>query len=125
MDDLDRYVPSGWKRDLLHIVGCYYADQVGSMTGKQWEEDSQAFLDIMRCCKNKEWLNIKELKPLDYMSYVVAVFKEVTGHYLKDLSSYTGWMWAGGYYHWKVADLGQLSRCSNLRGILPPRGPMK
>ena len=29
MDDLDNYVPSGWKRDLLHIVGCHYAHQIG------------------------------------------------------------------------------------------------
>ena len=48
------------------------------------------------------------------MVYVAAVFKEVTGHYLRDLSSYTGWMWVNGYYHWKVAQLSQLDRCDNL-----------
>ena len=114
MDDLNDYVPSGWKRDLLHIVGCHYAHQVSSVTGEQWEKDSQAFLDTMKCCKTKEWLNIKELEPLDYMSYMAAIFKEVTGHYLKGLSGYTGWMRADGCYHWKVAKLGQMDRCSNL-----------
>ena len=99
MDDLEVYVPSGWKRDLLHIVGCHYADQVAPLTGEQWEKDSQAFLDAMRHRKKTEWLDIKELHPLDYMSYVAAVFKEVMGHYLKGLSSYTSWMRVGGYYH--------------------------
>ena len=28
MDDLNNYVPSGWKRDLPHIVGCHYAHQI-------------------------------------------------------------------------------------------------
>ena len=58
------------------------------------------------------------------MSYVAAVFKQVTGHYLKGLSGHTGWMRAGGYYHWKVAELNQLDRCPNLRGLPVPKGPM-
>ena len=68
--------------------------------------------------------DIKELHPMDYMSYVATVFKEVTGHYLKGLSSYTGWMSVGGYYHWKVAKLGQLDQYENLRNFLPPKGHM-
>ena len=124
MDDLDNYVPSGWKRDLLHIVGCHYAHQIGPLTGTKWEKDSQAFLEAMKLCKEKEWLDIKELEPLNYMSYVAAVLKQVTGHYLKGLSGYTGWMRAGGYYHWKVAELNQLDHCPNLRGIPVPKGPM-
>ena len=123
MDDLDAYIPLGWKRDLLHIVGCHYAKQVAPLAGEQWEKDSQAFIDVM-CRKNAEWLDIKELHPMDYMSYVATVFKEVTGHYLRDLSSYTGWMRVGGYYHWKVAELGQLSHCLNLQVVPPPRGPI-
>ena len=58
------------------------------------------------------------------MGYVAAVFKQVMGHYLKGLSGYTGWMRAGGYYHWKVAELNQLDRCPNLRGIPVPKGPI-
>ena len=52
MDDLDNYKLSGWRRDLLHIVGCYYAAQVGSVAqgSQQWEEDSQAFMDAMERC---------------------------------------------------------------------------
>ena len=122
MDDLDNYVPSGWKMDLLHIVGCHYAHQIGPLADEKWEKDSQAFLQAMKLREEKEWLAIKELEPLNYMGYVAAVFKQVMGHYLKGLSGYTGWMRAGGYYHWKVAELNQLDRCPNLRGIPVPKG---
>ena len=124
MDDLDNYVPSGWKRDLLHIVGCHYACQVGPLDGEQWEKDSQAFLQAMKLRKEKEWLAIKELEPLEYMGYVAAIFNQVMGHYLKGLSGYTSWMRASGYYHWKVAELNQLDRCPNLRGTPVPKGPI-
>ena len=33
-------------------------------------------------------------------------------------------MRAGGYYHWKVAQLSQLNRCPHLRGIPVPKGLM-
>ena len=33
-------------------------------------------------------------------------------------------MWVNGYYHWKVAELGQMDRCEHLRGKRPPRGPI-
>ena len=49
LDDLNKYTPSGWARDLLHITGCYYARYVGPTMGSQWEKDSQAFLDTMSC----------------------------------------------------------------------------
>ena len=78
----------------------------------------------MRHHKNEEWLDIKELHPLDYMSYVATVFREVTSHYLRGLSSYTSWMRVGGYYHWKVAKLGQLDHCKNLWNVPMPKGHM-
>ena len=78
----------------------------------------------MKLRKEKEWLAIKKLEPLNYMGYVTAMFKQVMGHYLKELSGYTGWMRASGYYHWKVAELNQLDRCPHLRGIPVPKGPI-
>ena len=124
MDDLDNYVPSGWKMDLLHIVACHYAHQIGPLTNEKWKKDSKAFLQAMKLHREKEWLAIKELEPLDYMSYVAAGFKQVMGHYLKGLSGYTGWMRASGYYHWKAPELNQLDRCPHLRGIPVPKGPI-
>ena len=52
------------------------------------------------------------------------MFKQITGHYLRGLSRYTGWIRASGYYHWKAAQLNQLHLCPHLRGIPVPKGPM-
>ena len=81
-------------------------------------------MDAMERRQTSEWIDIKELNPLAFMGYVANVFEEVTGHHLRGLSSYTGWMRVNGYYHWKVAQLGQLDRCDNLKGVPPPRGPI-
>ena len=123
MDDLDRYIPSGWKMDLMHIVGCHYAAQISPLKEGRWEVDSQAFLQAMRDNK-KEWLEIKDLDTLNYMRYVANMFKWTTGHHLHGLSRYTGWTQAGGYYHWKVAEWNQPHLCSHLRGIPVPQGPL-
>ena len=103
MDNLDRYVPSGWKMDLTHIVGCHYAAQIAPLREGRWDQDSQAFLQAMRDDK-KEWLEIKELDPLNYMRYVANTFQRMTGYHLHGLSRYMGWIRASGYYHWKVAE---------------------
>ena len=126
MSDLDDYKPSGWRRDLVHILGCYYATQVGSVAkGSQpWEANCQKFLEVMEQRKTSQWLDIKELQPLDFMGYVASVFMETTGHYLSGLSSYTGWIRPMSYYHWKVAELGQMDRCDKVKGLRPPRGPI-
>ena len=124
MDDLNNYLPSGWRMDLLHILGCHYAHQIGPLTEEGWDKDSQAFLQAMKLRREREWLAIKELEPLSYMGYVATMFQKVTGHYLKGLSGYTGWMRASGYYHWKAAELNQFNRCPHLRGIPVPKGPI-
>ena len=91
MDDLDRYIPLGWKMDLTHIVGCHYAAQISPLKEGRWDVDSQAFLQAMRDNK-KEWLEIKELDPLNYMRYRANMFKRTTGHHLHELNRYTGWI---------------------------------
>ena len=124
MDNLDNYVPSGWKRDLLHIVGCHYACQITPLDSQEWEKDSQEFLQAMELCKDKEWLAIKELEPLNFMGYMAEAFQQITSHYLDGLRDYTGWIRAGGYYHWRVARLKQLKNCPHLKGTPVPKGPM-
>ena len=79
---------------------------------------------VMGDHKDSEWLDIKELTPLQYMPYVARCFQETTAHHLKELSKHTGWIRAKGYYHWKVADLNQLKHCPHLRGLPVPPGPM-
>ena len=88
------------------------------------EKGQQGILAGYEASQGEGMASIKELEPLDYMSYVAAVFKQVTGHYLKGLSGYTGWMRASGYYHWKGAEPNQLNRCPHLRGIPVPKGPI-
>ena len=81
-------------------------------------------MQVMDHHKDSEWLDIKELFPLQYMPYVARCFQETTGYHLKGLSKHTGWIRAKGYYHWKVADLNQLEHCPHLRGLPVPPGPM-
>ena len=63
------FVPSGWKRDLMHIVGCFYASQIGPLKTRQWHSNRDKFIQVMEE-RRSEWLNIKELEPLRYMYYV-------------------------------------------------------
>ena len=78
----------------------------------------------MRNRRAVEWTDIKELSPLKFMPYVAELFKNITGKDLKGLSEFTGWLGLGGYYHWKLAQLGQLQACPRLQGHLAPNGPV-
>ena len=82
------------------------------------------FLAAMRNRRAIKWTDIKELSPLKFMPYVAELFKNVTGKDLKGLSDFTGWIGLGGYYHWKLAQLGQLQACPCLQGHLVPKGPV-
>ena len=124
MDEMSNYVVSGWKRDLMHIIGCCWVAQVGPLDSKEWEVAICKFLAVMRNRRAIEWMDIKELTPLQFMPYVADLFKDVTGKDLQGLSRFTGWIGIRGYYHWKVAQLGLLHACPRLQGQLVPKGPM-
>ena len=124
MDDLDNYVASGWKRDLTHIIGCYWKDQVSPLNSDAWVVAINWFIRAMRACKESEWVDIKELTPLQFMPYIAQLFREVTGRDLSGLGDYMGWVGQGGYYHWKLSELGQFSACPCLHGRLVPDGPI-
>ena len=53
-----------------------------------------------------------------------AQFERVTGYKLVGLGACTEWIRAGSYYHWAIAQQGQLGWCPRLTGIPPPQGPM-
>ena len=53
-----------------------------------------------------------------------AQFERVTGYKLVGFGACTEWIRAGTYYHWVIAQQGQLGRCPRLAGIPPPQGPM-
>ena len=124
MDDVSNYVASGWKQDLTHIIGCYWVAQVGPLDSEEWEVVIRKFLKAMRNRRASEWMDIKELSPLKFMPYMAELFKNITGRDLKGLGDFTGWVGFGGYYHWKVLQLGQLHACPCLQGHLVPIGPV-
>ena len=125
MDDLMNFIPSGWRRDLIHMVGCFYTSQITPLNSREWDNDRDKFIQAMDECKDSEWLDNKELVPLRYMPYVARCFQETTGHHLQGLGLHTRWIRARSYYHWKVAELNQLQHCPHLRGLPVPLGPME
>ena len=121
---MSNYVASGWKQDLMHIISCCWEAQVGPLYSEEWEVAIRKFLVVMRNRKAIEWTDIKELTPLQFMPYVAHLFREVMGKDLQGLSRFMDWIRLGGYYHWKVAQLGLLHACPHLQGWLVPKGPM-
>ena len=119
MEDLMDFVPSGWKRDLMHMVGCFYASQIAPLNTRQWHSDWDKFIQAMEECKS-EWLDIKELAPLHYMRCVAKCFLDTTGHDLKGLGLHTKWIRPQSYYHWKVAPT-----LPSFQGLPVPPGPME
>ena len=73
--------------------------------------------------KNREWTDVKELTPLQFMPYVAKLFREVTGGNLSGLSHFTGWIGIGGYYHWRVVQQGLAHQVPHLAGQPAPRTP--
>ena len=95
MDDLMDFIPSGWRRDLIHMVGCFYASQITPLNSREWDNDRDKFIWVMNEHKDSEWLDIKELTPLQYMPYVARCFQETTGHHLEGLGQHTRWIRPG------------------------------
>ena len=124
MDDVSKYVALGWKRDLTHIISCHWAAQVGPLDNKEWEVGIQRFIKAMKNRKNSEWVDIQELTPLKFMPYMAEPFQNITGRDLKGLGDFMGWVGIGGYCHWKLLELGQLSACPCLQGQLVPDRPI-
>ena len=124
MDDVSNYVALGWKRDLTHIISCYWVAQVGPLDSKEWEVAIQKFLKAMKNQKASEWMDIKELSPLKFMPYMAELFWNITSRDLKGLCDFMGWVGLSGYYHWKLSELGQLSACPHLQGQPVPDRPI-
>ena len=124
MDNVSKYVALDWKRDLTNIISCHWSAQVGPLDSKEWEVGIQRFLKAMKNRKDSEWVDIKELTPLKFMPYMAKLFRNITGRDLKGLGDYAGWVGIGGYYHWKLSELVQLSACPCLQGQPVPDGPI-
>ena len=79
MDEMSNYVASEWKRDLTYIISCCWAAQVGPLDSEEWQVAIHKFLAVMRNKRAIEWMDIKELSPLQFMPYVAKQFKNITG----------------------------------------------
>ena len=82
------------------------------------------FVKAMKAQKESKWVDIKELTPIKFMPYIARLFRKMTGRDLSGLGDYTGWVGIGGYYHWRLSELGQLSACPCLQGQPMPDGPI-
>ena len=116
------YVASGWKRDLIHMIGCSWAAHIGPLEDEGWRVAIEKFISMM-VQRKKEWTDVKELTPLKFMPYVAELFKEVTGKDLWGLGQFTGWIGLGGYYHWRVVQQGLIHLVPHLQDEPRPRTP--
>ena len=123
MDKMANFVTSGWRRNLTHFIGCCWSAQIGSLERDEWHMAITKFLAVMAKKKNREWTDIKELTPLQFMPYVAKLFREVTRRDLSGLSHFTGWIGIGGYYHWRVVQQGLVHQVPHLAGQPAPRTP--
>ena len=122
MDEMVNYVASGWKRDLIHMIGCCWVAQEGPLEGEEWWVAIEKFISVM-VKKKREWTEVKELTPLKYMPYMAKLFREVTGKDLQSLGQFTGWIGLGGYYHWRVVQQGLIHQVPRLQDEPIPRMP--
>ena len=123
MDKMANFVASGWRHDLTHFIGCCWLAQIGSLEQDEWRVAITKFLAVMAKKKNREWMDIKELMPLQFMPYMAKLFREVTGRDLSGLSHFTGWIGIGGYYHWRVVQQGLVHQVPHIAGQPAPRTP--
>ena len=123
MDQMANYVASGWKHDLTHFISCCWVAQIGFLDRDEWHVAITKFLGVMAKRKASEWMDIKELTPLQFMPYMAKLFKEVTDQDLQGLSHFIGWISQGGYYHWRVVQQGLIRLVPHLPRQLMPRTP--
>ena len=122
MDEMVNYVASGWKRDLIHMIGCCWVAQEGPLEGEGWRVAIEKFISVT-VQKKREWIEVKELTPLKYMPYMAKLFREVNGKDLQGLGQFTGWIGLGGYYHWRVVQQGLIHQVPRLQDEPIPRTP--
>ena len=112
-----------WKKDLDCYMGAYFRLNYRQEPASKWPELKAKFFKFL-IDHHSEWKLIRNNDPLGYLPYMEAQFERVTGYKLVGLGSCTEWICAGSYYHWAIAQQGQLGWCPRLAGVPPPQGPM-
>ena len=104
-------------------MGAYFRLNYRQEPASKWPELKAKFFTFL-IDHHSEWKLIRNNDPLGYLPYMEAQFERVTGYKLVGLGACMEWIQAGTYYHWVIAQQGQLVRCPRLTGIPPPQGPM-
>ena len=104
-------------------MGAYFRLNYRQEPASKWPELKAKFFTFL-IDHHSEWKSIRNNDPLGYLPYMEVQFERVTGYRLVGLGACTEWIRAGTYYHWVIAQQGQLGRCPRLAGIPPPEGPM-
>ena len=120
---LSTHHSEGWKKDLDFYMGAYFRLNYRQEPASKWPELKATFFKFL-IDHHSEWKSIRNNDPLGYLPYMEAQFERVTGYKLVGLGACTEWIRAGTYYHWVIAQQGQLGRCPRLAGIPLPQGPM-
>ena len=120
---LSTHRSTGWKKDLDCYMGAYFRLNYRNEPASKWPELKAKFFEFL-IDHHSEWKTIRNNDPLGYLPYMETQFERVTGYKLVGLGACTEWIRAGSYYHWTIAQQGQLGLCPRLAGIPPPEGPM-
>ena len=104
-------------------MGAYFRLNYRQEPASKWPALKAKFFDFL-IDHHSEWKSIRNNDPLGYLQYMEVQFERVTGYKLVGLGACTEWIRAGTYYHWVIAQRGQLGRCPRLAGIPLPEGPM-
>ena len=112
-----------WKKDLDCYMGAYFQLNYPHEPASKWPELKAKFFEFL-IGHHSEWKSIRNNDPLGYLPYMETHFERVTGYKLVGLGACTEWIRAGSYYHWVIAQQGQLGRCPHLTGVPVPQGPM-
>ena len=104
-------------------MGAYFRLNYRQEPASKWPElKAKSFQFLIE--HHSEWKSIRNNDPLEYLPYMEKQFERVTGYKLVGLGTCMEWIRAGTYYHWVIAQQGQLGWCPRLAGIPLPVGPM-
>ena len=120
---LSTHRSGGWRKDLDAYMGAYFKLNYRHEPTSKWPELKATFFKFL-VDHHSEWKSIRNNDPLGYLPYMEAQFEWVTGYKLVGLGACMEWIHAGSYYHWVIAQQGQLGQCPRLASVPPPRGPM-
>ena len=104
-------------------MGAYFRLNYRQEPASKWPELKATFFKFL-IDHHSEWKSIRNNDPLGYLPYMEVQFEWVTGYKLVGLGACMEWIHAGTYYHWVIAQQGQLGRCPRLASIPLPQGPM-